>query len=36
MYSLMEGKVEMYSDIIKHTLLLYSKHISKMIASQIP
>lgn len=32
----MEGKVEMYCDIIKHTLLLYSKHISKIITSQIP
>jgi hypothetical protein len=34
-YSLMEGKVESFLEIIKHTVFLYSKHISKAVASKI-
>jgi hypothetical protein len=31
----MEGKVESFLEIIKHTVFLYSKHISKAVASKI-
>ena len=31
----MEGKVEWFIEIIKHTVFLYSKHIGKKVAAQI-